>query len=160
MSTPQSPAHGEPPVVELPAFTILGISARTSNANEMSGNSGLIGPLWHRFITEAAATIPTIDPATVYSVYTNYETDETGEYDVVIGKSADPQDAASGLTRLSIPAQRYLTFNVNGGTPEDIRDAWMSVYTYFASHLQAKRAFTADFERYGADRPKLFIAVR
>src|ERR1700748_1421290 len=91
---------------EVPAFTVIGLFVRTTNAVEMSGNAGKIGPLWSQFMHGGAEAIPgVIEQGTVYAVYTHYESDETGAYDLILGRSVQPEQRAPVNTKVvHIPA--------------------------------------------------------
>jgi predicted transcriptional regulator YdeE len=147
-------------IVRLPAFEVVGFTTRTNNALEMSGQ-GRIGPLWHTFMENAEKTLPgVIDHSLTFSIYTNYESDQTGAYDVILGKPASNLNSVpEGLRGIAIPAADYLVFPADSPTPEAIQAAWMAVYEYFAGRTNPRRAFTADFERYSADGIHLYIAV-
>src|SRR6185436_6073767 len=68
-----------------PSFDVIGISARTSNAAEMSG-AGVIGALWQRFFAEnIAAQIPNKIGYDLIAVYTDAANGKEGEYTVIIG---------------------------------------------------------------------------
>ena len=148
--------------VEFPAFTIIGSTARTTNAFEMSGSAGKIGPLWSQFMHGGDKAIPgIIDQDVTYAVYSNYESDASGEYDFMLGKSVHPeQNAPVGMKSIHIPAASYLVFTASGNSPDAIRAAWGNVYDYFARHKEKRRAFTVDFEQYASSGIKLYIAVR
>ena len=154
-------APGSQPV-EVPAFTVIGLSVRTTNAVEMSGNAGKIGPLWSQFMHEGAEAIPgVIEQGTVYAVYTHYESDETGAYDVILGRSVQPeQQVPVNMKAVHIPAARYLVFSAADSSPAAIKAAWMSVYKYFADHSGQRRAFTFDFEQHSSTGTAIFIAIR
>ena len=44
-------AASKPKIISESSFTVVGISARTTNAQEMSGH-GVIGKMWQRFMSE------------------------------------------------------------------------------------------------------------
>ena len=150
-------------VLEIPAFTVIGPTIRTTNAAEMSnGGHGKIGPLWGRFLGGEAAAIPkVIDQGTIYAVYFNYQRDETGAYDLTLGKAVQPdQLSPPNMRTLHVPAARYMTFAVSDSSPDAIKSAWLHVYTYFAQHPDKKRAFTYDFEQHSKAGTAIFIAIR
>jgi predicted transcriptional regulator YdeE len=147
---------------ELPSFTVIGPFVRTTNAVEMSGNEGKIGPLWNQFMHGGAEAIPgVIDKKTIYAVYTGYESDANGAYDLILGKSVQPHTQAPGnMKAIPIPAARYLVFSAAGSSPDAIKAAWMNIYGYFAHQSETRRAFTFDFEQHSEAGTKIFIAVR
>jgi predicted transcriptional regulator YdeE len=159
-SLPQSQPEAHPHVTELAAFDVIGLTTRTSNEDEFSGN-GKIGPLWGKFMGGARKSIPGAIDETIFSLYTHYETDHHGAYDVILGKSVQPgTQASSGMIANHIPAATYLVFPIESREPEAIVAAWQSVYCYFDEPGAPKRAFTVDFERYSDKGVELFIAIQ
>lgn len=160
----QSKAHGssDPHPADVPAFTVMGLSIRTTNALEMSGNEGKIGPLWQQFLHSGSNDLPGIvDKTTIYAVYTHYESDENGAYDLILGKSVHPgQQPPPGKAVISLPAAHYLVFSVAGDPPQAIQAAWKNVYGYFARQSIHHRAFTCDFEQHSGSETKIFIAIQ
>jgi predicted transcriptional regulator YdeE len=162
-----TPAHDrssadETGITEVPGFTVLGFAIRTTNARETSGEEGQIGPLWGRFLQGAGDSIPNVlEPHAIYSVYTNYESDENGPYDLILGKIVDPsQQAPDGMRAVQIPDAKYRLFPARESSPEAIQSAWQSVYQYFAKHPKDQRAYTWDFERHSRHSVAIYIAVR
>jgi len=150
-----------PEIVRMPAFEVLGFSTRTTNEQEMSGE-GRIGPLWQKYMESGASAIPGVtDPDLTFSIYTNYASDHTGAYDVILGKPVNAADRAPiSLRGIAIPAAEYAVFPAVSATPHGIRAAWMTVYQYFAGRTDLSRAFSIDFERYSAEGVQLYIAVQ
>ncbi len=109
-----------------------------------------------------AAAIPgVIERGTIYAVYSHYDSDETGAYDLILGKSVQPgQEVPPAMKSISIPAARYLVFTATASSPDAIKAAWTQVYEYFAQHKKEHRAFTADFEQYSSSGTRLFIAIQ
>jgi predicted transcriptional regulator YdeE len=71
--------------VEQKKFTIIGISARTNNAQEAAGN-GVIAKQWDRFYKEGILDkIPNKADQAIYAVYTDYASDRNGDYTYIIG---------------------------------------------------------------------------
>ena len=159
-SLPQSQPEAHPHVAELPAFDVIGITTRTSNEDEFSGNSK-IGPLWGAFMGGGGESIPNAVDETILSLYTHYESDHQGAYDVILGRSVQPgTQAPVGTVAKHIPAATYLVFPAESRTPAAIVAAWKGVYCYFDEPGAPKRAFTVDFERYSDNGVELFIAIR
>jgi len=66
------------------SFKVIGISVRTSNGH--SDVAKHIGDLWGRFMSKGIIEhIPNKLEESIYSLYTDYETDHTGAYTAVIG---------------------------------------------------------------------------
>ena len=68
------------PRVHESSFYVVGYAIRTNNADEMSGRGG-IGKLWQRFLQQnLGTTIPHRVDGTLIVVYSDYSSDETGEF--------------------------------------------------------------------------------
>lgn len=164
MSTPsQEHSHaGDSGVTEVPGFTVLGFAIRTTNAREESSGEGQIGPLWSQFLQGGGDSIPNVlEPHAIYSVYTNYESDESGAYDLILGKIVDPaQQVPEGMRAIQVPTARYRVFPARESSPDAIRFAWQNVYQYFLTDTNDERAFTSDFERHSRYGVALYIALR
>ena len=147
-------------IVHMPAVAVLGFTTRTTNQREMSGESR-IAPLWRDYLNGGDKAIPGVaDPSLTFSIYTNYESDHTGAYDVILGKPVSVLESAPGSLRaIAIPAAEYAVFPASI-SPDGIRAAWMAVYEYFDGRKSPRRAFTIDFERYTGEGVQLYIAVR
>ena len=150
-------------LARVPAITVIGPFVRTTNAAEMSDQGrGKIGPLWSRLMGGEAESIPgAIDKETIYAVYSNYESDENGAYDLTLGRAVRPgQQPPSKMKLLHIPAARYVIFPVADSSAGAIKSAWLSVYKYFVEHPNQHRAFTYDFEQHASNGTKILIAIK
>ncbi|MED4783045.1 GyrI-like domain-containing protein [Brevibacillus choshinensis] len=139
-----------PTFVKLDEMCIAGIGIRTTNQQQSEGN-GSIGELWQRYYTEGIQdrTPDRLDPDVVLGVYSEYESNENGAYNLLIGSAVQPgSDVPQGLTVLSVPAGTYAVFTTRRGPlVEVVVEAWNHVWQW--SHQTGnKRTFTADFERY------------
>ncbi len=106
-------------------------------------------------------SIPGALDETIFSLYTHYESDHQGAYDVILSKSVKPEtQTPAGMIAKHIPAATYLVFPAESRAPEAIVAAWQSVYCYFDEPGAPKRAFTIDFERYSDKGVELFIAIQ
>src|SRR5215469_13443289 len=115
-------------------FSVIGIGVRTSNAAEMSGSDARIPALWNDyFATAVPARIPNKGPdQSTFAVYTEYESDHTGLYSLVLGQWVSSLDQIpDGMVGLKIPASRYLVFSADGTVPDAIVAAWREIWTYF-----------------------------
>jgi predicted transcriptional regulator YdeE len=155
-----SPETGEPQRVSLPGFNVIGLSTRTTNKDEMSGNSK-IGPLWASFARDGNRIQDVADPDVTFSIYTNYETDENGPYDVILGKEVHGlRHVPKGMRGIRIPTADYLVFPVADPSPQAIGAAWRAVYAYFAEHKELPRIYGIDFERHSKDRVEIYVSAR
>ncbi len=75
-------------VTELPEIKLLGILCRTNNTAEMNISSAKIAPTIQKYFRQAVGEeIPNRkNPGTTYCVYTDYESDFTGDYTYFIGE--------------------------------------------------------------------------
>lgn len=149
----------EPQLVNMPGAAVLGFTIRTNNEREMSGG-GRIGPLWQTFMQSGGEKIPNVsDPSLTYSIYTDYESDHTGDYSVILGKPVSRLESLPPLRGIQIPSGRYAVFHADGSDPNAIRESWRRVYGYFDGRTDVRRAFTVDYELYSPGNVALYIAV-
>ncbi len=125
-----------------PAFTVLGIACRASNAQPDTTYG-----LWQRFREEniAAHVLERVSDA-VYAVYCEYDSDHTGEYTFVLGyeipaTAAAVEDTPEGLVVANIPAAQYAVIEARGEQPEALISAWEHVWTSTLA-----RSYICDFE--------------
>lgn len=140
---------------------VSGLKVRTRNADEMQPETAKIGPMWQRFFGEGVyQTIPGKQPESpVYGVYSGYESDAQGRFDVTAGVATHAP--AQGFDSLMIEPGRYLVFEAHGPMPAAIIQAWQRVWAYFEQPDVETRAFVTDFEVYQADEQALiYIGIR
>ena len=145
-------------VTDISKKTIKGIKVRTKNADEMSPDTSKISGLWQRFYTDVAPHLG--KEASVLGVYCNYESDFTGEFDVVAGSDELEGDVA--YDSVTIQAGRYLVFEGSGSMPQAVIETWSRIWEYFSSSEPGYiRAYTTDFELYKSDSEiQIFIAIK
>jgi predicted transcriptional regulator YdeE len=104
-------------------------------------------------------------PGITYSIYTDYESDETGDYTYFIGElvdSTDDQDLSEFKT-LTIPGSSYQKFTTEAGKmPEVVISAWQKIWSMNESDFEGKRKYIADFEVYdqrAADPTKAVLDI-
>ena len=140
-----------PRVVEEKEFSIIGIEVRTNNAQEKT-DKGAIGKQWGRFYQEGLLQkIPGKVDSTIYSVYTDYQSDRNGDYTYVIGaKVSNTSAVPAGMVAKKVPAQKYAVITVaNGPVQTVIAQAWQEIWSLDdKGQLGGKRAYKADFEAY------------
>lgn len=127
------------------AFNVIGIPVRTTNENLVCMQD--IGALWDRFFSEnIMEKIPNKVGSEIYSVYTDYESDHTAPYTVIIGcKVSHLNEVPEGMVGKEIPSGEYSTYLAKGSIPEgSVGEAWKKIWQ--AEH---DRAYTADYEIYG-----------
>lgn len=158
-------------ITELPAIKLVGITARTSNTQEMNPETSKIGTTMQRFFTAGmqAQIFGRKNPGTVFAVYTNYESDEHGAYTYFLGEEVnDFENIQQGFETLTIPSQTYVKFTSDPGKmPAVCIDMWQNIWKMNAADLGGQRTYIADFEVYNerSQNPEqavldIYIAIR
>lgn len=140
---------------KLGEITLVGFTARTNNTNEMNPEkskiAALAGSYWAN--QEANSIEHRTAPNVTYSVYTNYESDEHGEYTYFIGEQVDSlegQDLEKYET-ITIPASSYTKFTTEAGPmPDVVIGAWQEIWQMNKEDFGGERAYIADFEVYSS----------
>ena len=131
---------------------IVGLKVRTNNAEEIEHLTGKIFPCvrtyFHGGIIEQ---IPNrVHPGTTYCAYTDYVSDENGDYTYFIGEEvSSTEDVPDTLEILVIPAQTYAKFtNGPGAMPDVVRKPWRQIWQMSSQQLGGERNYSTDFEVY------------
>lgn len=135
-----------------PEIRIAGTSVRTTNAAE-AGPNGRLPKLWESYFRSGIASRTGIDnPHLIYALYTDYESDATGAYTVLIGHELGEGAPSDELDRAVIPQSEYLVFSTKRGPVyEVVAQAWGDIWAFFKdSPSPLKRTYTGDFELYDA----------
>lgn len=139
-------------VTELPEIKLLGILCRTNNTAEINISSAKIAPTIQKYFRQAVGEeIPNRkNPGTTYCVYTDYESDFTGDYTYFIGEEVKVGgDSMEGFSSIIIPAQNYAKFTSKPGIMLEVCiDMWQNIWKMKSGELGGKRAYLADFEVY------------
>jgi predicted transcriptional regulator YdeE len=133
-----------------PAFKMVGLQVRTSNSRE-STSEGLIRKQWQRLFGEGLiAQIPNRTDSAVVALYTDYASDEHGEYTYVVGaRVSGCESVPKGMTCRSVPAAKYITLlSARGSTPKIVIDLWQKVWASTPAQLGGVRSFRNDYELY------------
>lgn len=141
----------ETSLVHIDAFVITGITTRTTNGDEQNPSEAKIGPLWGRFYAEnIRRNIPdAADMDTTYGVYSNYESDIFGKYNLTVGIKTNAITSDPSLHSLTIQAGDYMVFRNSGPMPQMVIDTWMEIWRVFTTgETEWKRDFATDFEKY------------
>lgn len=138
--------------VTIEPFKVIGIAVRTTNENGQSAQD--IGQLWGKFMSEGiSGKIPNKIEETIFSIYTNYESDHTKPYDTILGcKVSSLANVPEGMVGQSIEGGTYGKFVSKGDlTKGVVFGTWTEIWK-----KDLDRVFTADFELYGekAQNPK------
>jgi predicted transcriptional regulator YdeE len=151
-------------ICHLPQITLVGITIRTNNHNEIDPMTGkILGCIQRYFHGNLAQQIAErSNPGTTYCAYTAYESDHRGDYTYFIGEAVGKLGALpEGFESLVIPAQTYAKFtNGPGAMPEVVRKPWFAIWEMSADDLGGERSYHTDFELYderAADHSKIIL---
>jgi predicted transcriptional regulator YdeE len=137
-------------VEEQKSFSVIGLAVRTNNKQEATGQ-GEIPKLWQRFMQQGTADkSPNRAEQNLIVVYTDYESDETGEYTYLIGsRVTSTADVPAGLTLKEVPAGSYAILeSEKGPAPVVVSKIWQQIWSISPKDLGGQRAFQADYEVY------------
>ena len=140
----------DPKIVQQDGFTVIGISARTNNAKEMTAE-GVIGKMWGRLMQEGLlAKIPNKADPDIVAVYTDYASDHNGDYTYLLGaRVTSDADVPQGLVAKKIPAGKFAVFtSEKGPAPKVVPELWMKINSLPKNAVGADRKYRADFEIY------------
>jgi predicted transcriptional regulator YdeE len=147
-----------PELTTISAFSVTGLKARTTNAAEQNPATGRIGPLWGQFYSSSLAS-----QGSIYGVYSNYESDMHGAFDITAGVGgALVESANQGWQTLQVKAGDYLVFRHKGAMPQAVIDCWIQIWQYFSQpRSDVQRRYATDFEQYlGSDEVAIHIGVK
>ncbi|MDQ0192461.1 GyrI-like domain-containing protein [Paenibacillus wynnii] len=157
-------------IVKKQWMTLSGISTRTTNAKEM-GSNGRLPQLWENYFQRSiGAQAEVVDPHLIYALYTDYESDATGAYTVLIGHELNNNgvQADTDLDRAVVPESTYMVFTTRKGPGfEVVAEAWGGIWEYFSHSQEEERSYTGDFEIYDSQNldpsntvVKIYIAIK
>jgi predicted transcriptional regulator YdeE len=131
---------------------LVGLTARTNNKNEANPETSKIGELMCRYWTQNIATqiSDRKNPGVTLSVYTQYDSNEHGDYTYFLGEEVNSfENIPTDLHSLTIPAAKYQKFTTpQGQMPEVVISAWQQIWKMSEDDFGGKRAYVADFELY------------
>ena len=90
------------------------------------------------------------NPGVTFSVYTEYDSNEHGDYTYFIGEKVGSfKNIPSEFQKLIIPAAKHQKFTtVSGKIPEMVINAWKEIWGMTIEDFSGTRAYRADFEIY------------
>ncbi|MEJ8811350.1 GyrI-like domain-containing protein [Variovorax ureilyticus] len=147
----------QPQLQRLDAFNVAGLTARTTNRDESNPGAARIGTLWNRFFDERIyeKTPHRIADMHLYGVYSAYETDANGAFDITTGVAV-----ADGPEAVRIEGGDYLVFSGQGAMPQMVLAVWEAIWQYFDDHPEIRRRYRSDFEAYaGPEQVAIHIGV-
>lgn len=131
---------------------LIGLTARTNNKNEMNPKTSKIGELAGHFWSQNIANqIPNRkNPGVTLSVYTDYDSNEHGDYTYFIGEEVGSfENVPFEFQELTIPAAKYQKFTTPlGKMPEVVINAWQQIWKMTSNDFGGERAYISDFEVY------------
>lgn len=129
-------------IVNIQEKTVAGLTIRTKNSDPNMTKD--IGGLWEKFFSQGTfASIPNKTSLHTIGLYTNYESNENGAYDMMVCCEVDSvQNLPDGLDVKTISAGKYAKFAVQGGT-QAVGAFWAELW-----QMQLDRKFDCDFEEY------------
>jgi predicted transcriptional regulator YdeE len=133
-------------------FYVAGFQVRTNNADEASGH-GKIGDLWQRFYKEnLGAQIPNLADSALTVVYSEYASDEKGDYNYLLGARMTSVDGLpAGMVSKKVQPGTYAVIPTEvGQMPGVLQAAWRRIWQMPPAELGGKRAFVTDYEIYDA----------
>ncbi len=145
-------------IVELKEAKIAGLAARTNNSSPDMEN--VISGLWQRFFAEGGySAIPDKISGSALGIYTDYESDERGDYTFMTG-CAVTGDAPEGFEVRTLPAGKYARFTVVGDMVTAVKGFWQQLW-----EMPLDRTYVFDFEEYRNADPEnceihIYIGIR
>lgn len=162
-------SNGPANIVEVKSFSVIGISCRTDNAKEASGQ-GCIGKQWGRLYSQGLLDkIPNRADKNTIAVYTDYASDKDGEYTYILGaKVKNDAGAPAGMVKVIVPTGRYAKFTSDIGPAQEVVFAnWKKVWGTSKAQPEGDRLYKTDFEIYDqrASNPQktqmdIYVGVR
>jgi predicted transcriptional regulator YdeE len=150
--TPSTPtASGTPKIEDRNAFIVVGITVRTNNAKEASGQ-GEIPQLWQNAMqNNTLDAVPNKADDSLIVVYSDYATDNTGDYNYTLGYRVTSADKIpAGMVSKTVHAGKYAVLTSEQGAPQQVVPAlWQRINTMTPQQLGGARAYESDFETYG-----------
>ena len=137
--------------VKIEGLTLFGMAVRTNNKNEMDPDMSKICPLATSYWSNnmAAKFQHRTESGVTYCVYTDYESDEHGDYTFFIGEQVDSlQDQdLKNFTLLNIVPGSYEKLTTPAGKiPDVVIQAWQEIWQMDPTELGGERLYATDFE--------------
>ncbi len=130
-------------VVNLEEQMVVGLTARTKNSNPDMGM--VIGSLWNSFYQDGIyASIPNKKDDKALGIYSDYESDANGAYNVIVACAVNKASNIPQNTIVkTIPAGKYAKFIVHGHMQQAVAEFWQELWM-----MNLDRTFICDFEEY------------
>lgn len=154
----------EPELKKVKKFTVEGITARTSNLDELNILTAKIPNLWADFsgsvyasrIVKKGVACPE-----VYGVYYEFDGDLNSPYTLMAGIK-EQEDSTKRLKTVEIEEGEYLVFTRKGQMPQAVISTWFDIWEYFKDNdKEYERAYKTDFEKYlSSEHVEVYIGVK
>lgn len=156
-------------IVVKPGLELVGVSVRTTNADE-AGSNGRLSELWNSYFRSSIAErIGASNNHLIYGLYTEYESDAAGAYTALIGheRGSAEHQIPEELKTVKVPKGHYMVFKTKRGPVQEVvAEAWREIWTYFQTS-PIERTYTGDYELYDGRylnpndaEIEIYIAVR
>ncbi len=148
-------------IEQVPAFLASGLQVRTRNADERDTSTARIGPLWGQFFEQQLpVNLPgQTDNPKIMGIYSNYESDATGAFDVTAGLTVSTP--APDMNTVTIEAGTYLVFPCEGQKPMAIIEGRGRVWATFENNAATPLLYRTDFEEYlGPQQAAIYIGIQ
>ncbi len=130
-------------IIELEEKKLVGLKARTCNQDKDMPE--VIGGLWQRLMNpEIFMAIPNRVNEKCIGLYSDYESDLNGKYDITVGcEVSKVGDLPQTMVSKTIPAGKYAKFVVLGHVQQAVAEFWTKLWA-----MDLDRKYSADFEEY------------
>ncbi|MBP2642571.1 MAG: putative AraC family transcriptional regulator [Firmicutes bacterium] len=130
-------------VVDVKEKIVAGLAIRTSNNDSNMAES--IGYLWQKFFNDGVyQSISMKQNDNSIGLYTNYESDANGAYDMMVCcEIITPESLSMGVNTMSISAGKYAKFIVRGDVQKAVAEFWTKLWA-----MDLDRKYSCDFEEY------------
>ena len=145
-------------VTRIKKLMISGISAVTNNQLEMSEENGKIAQLWEDYFAKDVykKTFDKSNSDFMYGVYSNYDSDVSGNYKVTVGV-----EVTKAKNAIVIEDKKYLVFTKKGELPMVVVELWEEIWDYFEKNSDYERDFEIDFEKYAKeDEIEIYVSIK
>ena len=118
-----------------------------------------IAPLWEKYDVDNTYydTLNKSRNTSFYGVYSNYESDVSGDYDATVAVEV----TKSKNNAMVIEDKKYLLFTKQGELPDVCSELWEEIWDYFANNSKYERAYTVDFEKYSKENLiEIYVAIK
>jgi predicted transcriptional regulator YdeE len=145
-----APAAAAPKIEDQASFMVVGLTVRTNNAKE-AGGQGAIPQLWQSAMQNGTLEqIPNRAADGMVVVYSDYASDNTGDYNYTLGYRVTSADKVpDGMVAKTIKAGKYAVVTSETGPPQEVIPAlWQRINSMTAEQMGGARAYQTDFETY------------